>query len=234
MSAWEYLIPGYNAYALGRDAIKAGRDFINPSQSQYRGQHAGQIEGLINNGLAGLQGRAAPQLNTQQSDQVRAGQMAQIGQLQGIASGQQQGAGELAVQRQMQNALAGQQAMARMRGMGGAGALGAARNSAAIGLSAAGMGQQAAMQDQQAVQGLLANALQGTRGQDIGIANANAGLTQNQMQLNDQQYMALLQSLQGMDQSQLAAYLQAKQQNQQMLGGLLSMGGQIGGAVLGA
>lgn len=234
MAWWEYAIPGYNAYALGRDVYHAGKDFLNPDPSQYRGAHAGQIEGLINNGLAGLQGRTAPQLNTQQSDQVRNAQMQQIGQLQGIASGQQQGAGELAVQRQMQNALAGQQAMARMRGMGGAGALNAARNSAAIGLNAAGMGQQAAMQDQQAVQSLLANALQGTRGQDIGVANANANLTQNGQQLNDQQYMALLQSLQGMDAQQLAAYLQAKQGNQQMLGGLLSMGGQIGGAMLGA
>jgi hypothetical protein len=207
-----------------------------PSQSQYIGPHNGQINDLINNGLTNVQGRGAPQLATGQSDQVRNAQMQQIAQMQGVASGQQQGAGELAVQRQAQNALAGQQAMAHMRGAGGAGMLGAQRNSANIGINAAGMGQQAALQDQQSMQGLLQNALAGTRGQDIGVANSNAQLTQNQSGMNDQQYMALLQSMQGMDQNQLQAYLAAKSlpSNAGAFGSILGIGGNLVGAYLGA
>lgn len=210
---------------------KTPTDFANDA----RFAHEGQITGLINQGLAGLPNRQAAQLAGGPQDQMRQMQLSQAQQLQGIAGGQQQGAGELAVQRQMQNALAGQQAMARMRGAGGLGYRDSARNSAAIGLNAAGMGQQAAMQDQMNAQGLLQNALAGARGQDIGLANSNAQLQQNQTQMNDQQYMALLQSLQGMDaqklQAQMALYQQAAQK-QGMLGPLLSAGGQIGAAAM--
>lgn len=221
---------GLKTWLLG-GTDKTPGDFAQ--DAQYA--HEPQITGLINQGLAGLPNRAAPQLASGPQQQVRGMQMQQANQLQRIAGGQQQGAGELAVQRQMQNALAGQQAMARMRGAGGGGMLAAARNSAGIGLNAAGMGQQAAMQDQMNAQGLLQNALAGTRGQDIGMAGQNASLQQNQMQLNDQQYMALLQSLTGMDANKLAAQMsmyQTAQGQQGMLGPLLSAGGQIGGAAM--
>lgn len=207
----------------------------NPKDYAVPGQHQGQIEHLVNTGVAGLQGRAAPQLAGGPQDQFRNAQVQQMGQLQGIASGQQQGAGELAVQRQMQNALAGQQAMARMRGAGGGGMRMAARQGAALGSTAAGLGQQAAMQDQMGAQSMLANVTGQGRGQDIGFANSNAQLAQNQMGMNDQAYQAFLQSLVGMDANQQAAQvaaMQAATQKQGMLGPLLQAGGTVAGAAL--
>lgn len=207
----------------------------NPASYSTPGAHQGQVENMVNTGVAGLQNRAAPQLNAGPQDQFRNAQMQQMGQLQHIAGGQQAGAGELAVQRQMQNALAGQQAMARIRGAGGGGMLAASRQGAALGSSAAGMGQQAAMQDQMNAQGLLANVAGQGRGQDIGFANSNAQLQQNQMGMNDQAYQAFINSLTGMDANQQAAQvaaMQAATQRQGLLGGLLSTGGQVAGAAI--
>jgi hypothetical protein len=237
--------------------------------NQY--QDRSQIQGIINSGLQGIDNRRAPQttgaamsqaaqLDPTQQAQFRQMQMNQANQLAGIAGGQQQGAGELAAQRQVSNALAGQMAMARMARGANAGAaqLGAARQSAGIGITGAGMGQQAAMQDQMNAQGMLSNALSGARGQDIGMAGQNAGFQQqtnlanqsamNQQQLanlnaqlqtmgmNDQARLGYLQQLTGMDANQLQASMQAyglQQQNTGMFGSLLSAGGQIGAAYLG-
>ncbi len=173
----------------------------------------------------------APTLDTGPQNQFRQGQTQQVAQLQGIASGQQQGAGELAAQRQVQNALAGQQAMARMRGAGGAGMLAAGRQSAGIGLSGVGMGQQAAMQDQMNAQGLLTNALTQGRGADINIAGQNAQNTLQQRSMNNQQLQAMLQSLLQMNQSEL----QAGQANARpgFGGSLIAAGGQVLGGYLG-
>lgn len=114
------------------------------------------------------------------ADPFRQGQIQQIGQLQGIASGQQQGAGELAAQRQIQQALAAQQAQARMaRGSNAALAYrNAANQSAALGSTGAGMGQQAALQDQQNAHAALTGALGQGRGMDVNVAGQNAGFQQ--------------------------------------------------------
>lgn len=211
--------------------------------TQYRNQ--AQIDQYIQQGMAGAN-QAAPQVGPMSADQqaqFRQMQMLQAQQLQGVASGQQQGAGELAVQRQMQNAQAAQQAMARMnRGNNaGAGYLGAARNTAGIGISGAGMGQQAAMSDQMNAQGMLTSALGqgrsqdiGLRGQDIGIAQGNQNAQMQQYGLNTQRGLGYLGQQTGMDQSQLAAALaqyQTQKQTQQVMqgssmnaaGGLLAM-----------
>src|SRR4051812_8481556 len=87
-----------------------GGDAAKP---QY--QDRDQILALINQGYApgGVASNQAPQLQMG-NDPFRRAQLAQMQQLQGIASGQQQGAGELATQRQYANAMAAQQAQARM------------------------------------------------------------------------------------------------------------------------
>lgn len=203
-----------------------------PQQPQY--QDRDKILALINQGYGagGLTSYQAPQLSM--PDQAfRNAQLQQLGQLQGVASGQQQGAGELAVQRQYANALAAQQAQARMaRGANAALAYrNAADQSAALGSSAAGMGQQAAMQDQMNAQGMIGQTAAAGRQADFNTANANAGYQQGAQQLNSANYLALLNSLSGMSGNQLGAqtaYAQAQQQrNDALLGAGMSAAGQV-------
>lgn len=229
---------GVNPSDVGitKDAMLGGTgktpgDYRQESQFQDRSQ----IQGIIGQGLAGVNSRTAPQA-TQQSAYAPM-QMQQAQQLAGIASGQQKGAGELAAQRQVQNALAAQQAQARMA-RGGNAALAmreGARNAAGIGLSGAGMAQQAAMQDQTNAQGLLTQALGQGRGQDQQMQLANLDAQLKSRGMDDQQRIAFLQQLTGMDaaqlQAQMAAYTAASQ-NKGLLGSLLSAGGQVAGAAL--
>lgn len=201
----------------------------NPSNYHTPYQHQGQIEGMINSGYANAGNRQAPNIDPA----FRNAQLQQMQQLQGIAAGTQQGAGELAAQRQAQNSLAMQQAGARMARGGNAGnaLLGAQRQMAGIGANAAGQSQQAALQDQQAAQGLLAQVGAQGRAGDLGVGQ----LQQNQMSINDQAQLQYLSQLTGMDQAQLMAQIQAMQaatQQQGMLGGLLQAGGTLGGAAI--
>jgi len=201
----------------------------NPSDYKTPYQDRPQIMGMINQGYGSAGGRAAPTVDPA----FRNAQLQQLGQLQSIASGQQQGAGELAAQRQAQNALAAQQANARMvRGSGsGMAMLGAQRQSAGIGVNAAGQAQQAAMQDQMNAQNMLAQVGAQGRSGDLGVA----GMQQQQMSINDQAQLAYLSQLTGMDANQLQAQMQAYQaagQRQGILGGLISAGAQVGGAAL--
>lgn len=198
----------------------------------------GQMLGYINQGMGagGIANQTAPQLQMG-TDPFRAAQLQQLGQLQGIASGQRQGAGELAAQRQYANAMAGQQALARAQ-RGGNAALAyrnMANQSAALGSSAAGMGQQAAMQDQQAAHGMLANIGAQGRAGDYSIANANAGLQQGNQQLNSQNYLGLMNQLGGMNANELnAANVTQRDANTKaanLTGGLLNQGGQILGSI---
>lgn len=205
-----------------------------PGDYDVKLKNEAQINELINRGIGGLQNRAAPQVNAGPQDQFRTMQLGQANQLQGIASGQQKGAGELAAERQAQQAQAAQQALASMRGAGGAGQLAAARQSASIGSTAAGMGRQAALQDQMQAQGMLGQVLGQGRGQDLSMAGQNAQLAQQQTGMNDQAYLNFLQSLQGQDQlrlqGQLAAMNAAAQQagqQRQMLGSMLGTAGQV-------
>jgi hypothetical protein len=168
----------------------------------------------IRSGLAGVQGREAPQaggtrvqgatIATGPQDQMRQGQMDLLNRLGGIASGQQQGAGELAAQRQTGRAAGMQQGAARMA-RGGANAAIAGRqamnNTAAIGLAGAGQAQQAALQDQTNANQLMGQVLGQGRGQDIGLAQGQASL--------DQQKFA---QQAGLDQSTSLANMQAKLQ----------------------
>lgn len=201
----------------------------NPNDYRQQYAHQGTIDNTINQGLRDTYNRAAPTIDPA----FRNAQLQQLGQLQGIASGQQQGAGELATQRQAANAIAAQQAGARMARGGGAGQalLGAQRQMAGLGVNAAGQAQQAALQDQMNAQGLLAQVGAQGRAGDLGVGQ----LQQNQMGMNDQARLQYLSQLTGMDQNQLMAAM-ANMQNQQsqqgILGGLLSAGGQIGGAYM--
>lgn len=170
----------------------------NASQFQDRNY----IAGTAQQGIAGAQGRAAPQAtNTQvgqvqtgqasqldgaQQAQMRQGQQTQINSLMQTALGNQAGAGELAAQRQGQRMIANQQAMAASArgGSGQLAQLGAARNAMDIGGQVAGQAQQAAMADKQQANQLLSGALGQARGQDIGMASENAGLSQQMNMAN--------------------------------------------------
>lgn len=268
-----YLVPGYNVYKAGKAVANSNAMTMKDVPTQFRDRD--QIMSLINQGFGGPASRqnggpmnrgggvgsgqgitnqqAAQAQGTQLQlgdDPFRQSQLQQVGQLQQIASGQQQGAGELAVQRQMQQALAAQQAQARMA-RGGNAALAyrnAANQSAALGSTAAGLGQQAALQDQSAAQAALTGALGQGRGADISVAGQNANLGQQlnlsnaQMQQQQQQqnaanYLALLQQLQNLNSAELgyaqAPAIAAGQNQTNLLGGLLSAGGAIGGKLAG-
>lgn len=182
----------------------------------------------MNQNLPGLQNRQAPTIDPA----FRNAQIAQMSQLQGVANGNVQGAGELAVQRQMQNAMAAQQAQAMMARGGGNAALAmrnSARNQAGIGLSAAGQGQQAAMGDQMAAQGLLGQIGAQGRAGDLGVGQ----MQQQQTGMNDQAIAGMLGQYSGLTQAQLNNQTQRYGINQSspgMLGPLISAGGQIGAA----
>ncbi len=146
--------------------------------------------------------------------------------------------------------------MARMsRGAGGAYAgLGAARNMSDIGAAASGQAQQAAMQDQQAAQGLYANMMGQARGQDLQFAGQNADLMQQrnmqnagwqqqamlanqdaQMRmygLNDQAAQGYLGQLSAMNSAEMQQRFAAQQASHGRQGGLfgslMGAGAQIG------
>lgn len=211
----------YGLFSGGGDA---------PPQYQDRDR----ILQLINQGYGagGITAQQAPQLQMG-DDPFRRAQLAQLAQLQGVASGQQQGAGELATQRQYANALAAQQAQARMA-RGGNAALAyrnAANQSAALGSTAAGMGQQAALQDQMGAQGMLGQVGASGRAGDYNVANANAGYQMGAQQMNAQNYMGLLAQLNSMNGAQLgpqaAASQYGQQRNDALLGAGIAAAGQI-------
>jgi hypothetical protein len=192
------------------------------------------MEGIAKGGIEGVQGRAAPQaeaaqvgaveryggatIDPAQQAQIRQRQMQLADQLRGVASGQQRGAGELAAQRQGSRAIASQQAMAQMgRGANAAmAARGAARNVADIGGQVAGQAQQAALQDQAAARAQLGGVLGQARGADIGLAQAQAGLSQQaglaSMSAENQRIFQQA----GLDQSTSLANMQAKLQTMGM------------------
>jgi|GEM_PF-3497427 len=223
---------GFMDFMFG-GAGKSPNDYQKQSQFQDRNQ----VQGIIKQGLAGVDNRTAPQA-TQQSAFAPM-QMQQAQQLQSIASGQQKGAGELAAQRQVQNALAAQQAQARMA-RGGNAALAmrqGAQNAAGIGLAGVGQAQQAAMQDQQGAQSLLTNALGQGRGQDQQMQLANLDAQLKSRGMDDAQRIAFLSQLTGMNAAQLQAQMQAYSagtQDKGMFGSLLAAGGQVLGASMGS
>ena len=223
----------YGAAIGGAIGGVAGLFSGGDDQQKPQYQDRDRIMALINQGYApgGITSQTAPQLQMG-DDPFRRAQLAQMQQLQGIASGQQVGAGELATQRQYANALAAQQAQARMA-RGGNAALAyrnAANQSAALGSTAAGMGQQAALQDQQAAQGMLGQVGAAGRSADYNVANANAAYQQSTQNANNANYMALLQSLGQLDQGQFGAQAAAQaygqQRNDALLGAGISAAGQ--------
>lgn len=217
---WQsFLDPGHFTYA--------------PPSTPTQFQDRAQMQAMLNQGVGQYTNMQAPQLQMG-DDPFRRAQLAQMQQLQGIASGQQQGAGELAVQRQAAQAQAAQQAQARMA-RGGNAALAyrnAANQSAALGSTAAGMGQQAALTDQMNAQGLLGQTAASGRSSDIGVANANAGYQQGANQLNSGNYLQFLNQLNQTNMSKYNADLgigsQRESADASKTGGLIS---GIGGAI---
>jgi Chaperone of endosialidase len=220
-----------------------------PQNTQY--QDRDQIIGAIQRGMYskhGIANQVAPQMQAAQAgpaaqmgaaqlqmgaDPFRQGQVQQIGQLQQIASGQQQGAGELAAHRQIQQALAAQQAQARMARGGNAGLAyrNAANQSAALGITGAGMGQQAALQDQANAHAALTGALGQGRGMDVNVAGQNAGFQQgaNQQNAGFQQQTGLANAgfQQGANQANAGFTQQGQQMNSQNYLNLLQQLGNM-------
>lgn len=225
---------------LGKSTNPNDYAVANPQQ-QALGQAMGNVA-QPGQQIQGMLGQGAAQVDPSQQAQFRQMQMQQAQQLQGIASGQQQGAGELAAQRQVQNAMAAQQSMARMARGGQNAALafrGAANNAANVGLSGAGQAQQAALSDQQAAQGQLANSLNQGRSSDLSMAGQNAQLQQNQYGQNlgalSGMYGQNLNALTGLNSQQLQAQqgaMGASLGQQGILGGLMNAGGQIAASAI--
>lgn len=187
--------------------------------------------------LAGVDQR--PRIQATEDPMFRNAQAGLLGQLQGVASGQQQGAGELAAQRAINRALASQRSMvASQRGANGAlAAIEGARQSAYLGVQGAGQRQLAAMQDQGQAQQLLGQVSSQGRAadQNLSLANMNAALQARGM--DDAQRMALLGQLFGMDQAEMQARLQMEvskmnRPKSSLMGDLLQMGGTLGAAYL--
>lgn len=225
---------------------------INPDDPRYQLQHGGLMSTFASGRLG--QGGQAPTVNganiaTGPQNQFRTQELGLAQQLQRVGSGQEMGAGELATRRQVGQALAGIQSGQRMARGGNAaiGARAAARAAGDLGVNAAGMSREAALQDQTAARGLLAGVLGQGRGADIGLATSQAGLNQQanlanqqanlqQQGLNNQMDLGLLSQLLGMDQATLQAQLALQGMQQQYgnrpgaLGDILGVGGQIGAA----
>lgn len=223
-------IGGIKGWFHGKDEEKAKQ--AAAAQAAANQQKSDWLRGQ----LSGIDSRYAPQvqqaaqLDPTQQNQFRDQQMGMAGRLGQIASGQQRGAGELAVNRQFGQAAAAQQAQMQMaRGANAAlAARQAARNTADLGVNAAGMASQAQMQDQMNANGMLGNVLSQGRGADISIAGQNAGFDQQRMlenqrammqqtQMNDARYGNTLNAMLGSDQNaannQRADALQAAQLN---------------------
>lgn len=200
-----------------------------PQNTQY--QDRDQILNYVNQGMGqgGIAKTQAPQLPSGYDAPFRSAQLAQLGQLQGVASGATQGAGELATQRQYQNAMAAQQSLARSARGGANAALAyrnAANNGAAMASSAAGAGQQAALQDQATANNTLANVANAGRAGDYSTANANAAYQAQTNGLNSQNYLNLMQGLNSMDANQLMAQ-QSAANSTGHLGSILQTAGPI-------
>jgi hypothetical protein len=223
MSWYDYIPSVYVAHKAKQatDAMGITGDI---NKNLYQFQHQPQIEGAINQGLA--TNRTAPQVGM--GNDFRSAQMQQLGQLQGLASGQMPTAGELAVRRQAAQQVAQQQAAMRMA-RGGDAVLAqraGAGQIAGIGINAQGAAQRAALEGQGQAQGLLTQAAGQGRGQDMQVQIANMDAQLKQMGMDDQTRLAYLSQLTGMDAAQLQAYVAAKTGQQQMQGALLSGLGQ--------
>lgn len=169
----DYSLHGAHNWFVGGDASKR----LNNTNVQGMEQAQQQLSGLSSAQAPTVQGY---QLNADQMNQSRAGQMGVADRLGAVAGGQQAGAGEIAVNRQMGQAQANQIAMARsQRGANSAiAARNAARNSADMGLAGAGQAAQAQMSDQQAANAQLGQIYGSMYGQDAQVAAQNAQLNQ--------------------------------------------------------
>ncbi len=190
MSFSSALAEGYENARRRSEEEKRRREGLTTLGNRY------ELANLSRQGLMDAQGRKAPQaagtqvgqvqgyggatINQQPQGQIRDYQLDVANRLAGVANGTQMGAGQMAVRQEGNRAVAQQQAMARM-GRGGNAALaarGAATNTANIGLNVAGQARAAQVQDAQIANQTRAQILDSARGQDIGLATGQAGLTQ--------------------------------------------------------
>lgn len=208
------------------------------------GQDGDYIRGQTKAGILNAQTRQTPQMQGAQVGQVqgyggatinqgpqgqtRDHQMALAQRLAGVGDGSVMGAGQMAARQEGNRAIAQQQAMARM-GRGGNAALaarGAAMNTGNIGLNVAGQAAQAQRADAQMANQTRAQILDSTRGQDIGLATSQAGMTQQAgLASMDAQNQRIFQQA-GLDQATSLANMQSKLQmigmNDQAILGYLS------------
>ena len=221
----------------------------NRSQNEFRDVNRGNFEapGFQDRGnrLLGLAGQAdarqGPQINMQPQGQFRSGQQALISQLQAQAAGTGPSVAEAQLRRATDRSVAQQQGLAASAAPGNQ-ALAqrmAAQQGSAQQSGLAGQAADARIQEQLGAMAQLGGVLSGSRGQDIGLAQSQAQLAQQQTGMNDQRLLELLRQEQanaGMQQQGLMGYeqqrgqrfgqlLQTPSPGEQLLGGLSSLGG---------
>jgi hypothetical protein len=223
----------------GRDGnlfFDAGK-VTDPNYGTNKAWLQGTLGGVLNREAQTMQGAQAQgaTINTASQDQIRAAQLALMGNLQNTAAGQGPSVAQeqlrQATDRNMANALA----MAAAQGGGAAAYRQAAFARAAATQDMASQSAQLRAQEIAQAQNTLAGVAQGARGQDIGLAAGQAQMTQQNAQFNAglaqdtgktnllagveqqkmkdqivQQYLAMGMSL---DQAQFQAEIQQRQYN---------------------
>lgn len=192
-------------------------------------------------GLAGAaDGRGAPQIDQAAQGQLRGQQQDLIGQLRQQAAGQGPSIAEQQLRRSTDRAIAQQQGLAASAGPQNQAlaARMAAQQGGAMQSGMAGQAADARMQEQLNAQQQLGGLLSGARGQDIGLAQAQAQMGLQGMQLNDQRALELLRQemqnaelqqrgLMGYEQQRgqrFGALTQTPTPGEQLFSGLTSLG----------
>lgn len=232
-------------YQIDPEKERIAREALQARQNELR--QSGQA----------MQGRQAAVLNQSAANQMRTGQMDFINQLQDQIAGR---GGPSAAQAQLRSASddAMRQALAFAASSRGNPALAmqqADRSRAMASQNAANQSSILRAQESQAAQGLLANTLQGARGQDLSAAQANLqselsqrGLNDNMSQFYDAGINSNLQSqlANAFDYERLKAgafdsfegrrmqdEMERARRNQQVLSGVLSGASTAGAAAIG-
>lgn len=176
-------------------------------------------------GMAGqVGGRGLPNMDGAAQGQVRGQQQDLIGMLRQQAAGQGPSIAEQQLRRSTDRAIAQQQGLAATAGPTNQAlaARMAAQQGGALQSAMSGQAADARMQEQLNAQQQLGGLLGGVRGQDIGMAQAQAQLGLQGQQLNDQTLLELLRQEQANAEAQQRGGFAYEQQRGQRFGGLLS------------
>lgn len=216
------ILGGTSGYKPSQIAINK-QDYVNPEQAAN--------QKMLADMLAQYQGRTATQ------DPYAAMQMAQAQALQQQAAGQGPSLAQSQLQQGTNRNLAQQMAlMASARSNPAMAMRMSAMNAANIGQQSAQQAADLRLQEQLGAQGLLGQALQTGRGQNLSTQQANDAAVQQAMQqylANQQQQIANMNLYYGMATGQNNAYNTAAAAGQQSgISNLTGLLGGIGGAIM--